>query len=96
MSGSAKKLIHLLNYEQRKNSVFFLILLFFSTIFEGLSIALVFPLIKMILDPSYLNYLNGKIPFLEIGNLNNEEIIVFTLILITSVYFFCTILYLLY
>ncbi len=91
MSDSAKKLIQLLNYEQRKNSVYFLILLFFSTIFEGLSIALVFPLIKIILDPSYLDYLNGKISFLEIGNLSNEKIIVFTLILIASVYFFKTI-----
>ena len=42
MLDITKKLYSLLNKKQKKQSLFFLFLLFFSTIFEGLSVALSF------------------------------------------------------
>ena len=86
MLESANKIIKLLNKEQKKNSLYFLILLFFSTIFEGLSVALVFPLIKIITDINYLSNLDSKINFLDLSNLDNEKAILLAIILIISVY----------
>ena len=54
MLDITKKLYSLLNNKQKKQSLFFLFLLFFSTIFEGLSVALVFPLIKVVIDKDFL------------------------------------------
>ena len=86
MLESANKIIKLLNKEQKKNSLYFLILLFFSTIFEGLSVALVFPLIKIITDINYLSNLDSKINFLDLSDLDNEKAILLAIILIISVY----------
>jgi len=86
MLESANKIIKLLNKEQKKNSLFFLFLLFFSTIFEGLSVALVFPLIKIITDIDYLSNLDSQINFLDLSNLDNEKAILLAIILIISVY----------
>lgn len=86
MLSSINKILILLNNNQKKNLLFFLILLIFSTIFEGLSIALIFPLIKIILDREYLYYLNEKISFIQITDFNEEKIIVITLFIIISMY----------
>ena len=86
MLNSINKILKLLNYSQKKNLVFFLILLVFSTIFEGLSVALIFPLIKIIQDKEYLNYLNENIPFLQLANYSEEKVIVFTFSVIILMY----------
>ena len=57
-----KKIFSLLNNNQKTN-YFFLILLFFSTIFEGLSVALVFPLIKGVIDEDFFQNIESKFPF---------------------------------
>ena len=64
-----KKLYFLLNKKQKKQSLFFLLLLFFSTIFEGLSVALVFPLIKVVIDKKFLASIEENISFIELSNL---------------------------
>ena len=81
-----KKLYYLLNKKQKKQSLFFLFLLFFSTIFEGLSVALVFPLIKGVIDKDFYQNVETKFPFLETLNLNHEEIIFMCLLAIISAY----------
>ena len=86
MLESANKIIKLLNKEQKKNSLFFFFLFFFSTIFEGLSVALVFPLIKIITDIDYLSNLDSQINFLDLSNLDNDKAILLAIILIISVY----------
>ena len=90
-----KKLYYLLNKKQKKQSLFFLFLLFFSTIFEGLSVALVFPLIKGVIDKDFYQNVETKFPFLETLNLNHEEIIFMCLLAIISAYliksiYFCS------
>lgn len=86
MFNSAKKIIKLLNKEQKNSSVYFLILLIISTIFEGLSIALVFPLIKLITEENYILMINKKIDFLNLENLGSDEIIFYSIILILTTY----------
>ena len=81
-----KKIYSLLNENQKKQSIFFLILLFFSTIFEGLSVALVFPLIKGVIDEDFFQNVESKFSFLELSNLNHEDIISICLLAIISTY----------
>tara|TARA_Y100000768_G_scaffold113266_1_gene83451 strand:- start:6915 stop:8690 length:1776 start_codon:yes stop_codon:yes gene_type:complete len=81
-----KKLFSLLNQKQKKQSFFFLVLLFFSTIFEGLSVALVFPLIKIVIDKSFLMDIDSKINFIELSNLSYETVVFYCLILIVAAY----------
>ena len=81
-----KKIFSLLNNNQKKQTIFFLILLFFSTIFEGLSVALVFPLIKGVIDEDFFQNIESKFPFFELSNLNHDEIIFICLLAIISTY----------
>ena len=83
---SLSRLFKLLDTSQKKNVIFFLILLFFSTIFEGLSIALIFPLIKIILDTNYLLELSTKYTSLNLSNFQESEIIFYTISLIILMY----------
>ena len=83
---SLSRLFKLLDASQKKNIIFFLILLFFSTIFEGLSIALIFPLIKIILDTNYLLELSTKYTSLNLSNFQESEIIFYTISLIILMY----------
>ena len=71
---SLSRLFKLLDTSQKKNVIFFLILLFFSTIFEGLSIALIFPLIKIILDTNYLLELSTKYTSLNLSNFQSLKL----------------------
>ena len=64
-----KKIFSLLNNNQKKQTIFFIILLFFSTIFEGLSVALVFPLIKGVIDEDFFQNIESKFPFLSFQTL---------------------------
>ena len=86
MLNISKKLYSLLNKKQKKQSLFFLFLLFFSTIFEGLSVALVFPLIKIILDKDFLPSIESKISFIELSNLGYETLVFLCLFFIISAY----------
>tara|TARA_B100001057_G_C22857785_1_gene953359 strand:- start:2264 stop:4033 length:1770 start_codon:yes stop_codon:yes gene_type:complete len=81
-----KKIFSLLNDAQKKQSIFFLILLFFSTIFEGLSVALVFPLIKGVIDKDFFQNFESKFPFLELSNLSHEKIVFICLLAIIFTY----------
>lgn len=83
---SLKKTFNLLTSQQKKGAFLFLIMLFFATLLEGLSIALVFPLIKMLTDKNYLNIINEKFAYFDFQNFNNEQIITFILISIIIVY----------
>tara|TARA_B100001057_G_scaffold310659_1_gene310749 strand:- start:6833 stop:8605 length:1773 start_codon:yes stop_codon:yes gene_type:complete len=82
----AKKIYSLLNQNQKKQSIFFLILLFFSTIFEGLSVALVFPLIKVVIDKDFFINAESKLSFFDLSRFNHEEIIFVCLFAIILTY----------
>ncbi len=86
MINITKKLYSLLNKKQKKQTLFFLFLLFFSTIFEGLSVALVFPLIKVVIDEGFLAIIEEKISFIEISNLGYENVVFLCLILMVTAY----------
>lgn len=86
MFVSFHRLYKLLSLKQKKSITLFLFLLLFSTILEGLSIALIFPLIKIILDKNYLLELNEKISFLDLTRFDNSEVIIYTLIFIIIIY----------
>lgn len=86
MYESAKKIINLLNKEQKKNSIFFLILLLISTFFEGLSVALVFPLIKIVSDKNYLFEIYESLGFLNLNIISNDKAVFFAVILIITAY----------
>ncbi len=81
-----KKLYSLLNKKQKKQSLFFLFLLLFSTIFEGLSVALVFPLIKVVIDEKFLTSIQENIPFIELSDLGYENVVFLCLILMITAY----------
>ena len=87
MIESFKKVLHLLTLNQKRNSALFLFLLFFSTTLEGVSLALIFPLVKIIVDKEYLIDLDTKINFINISNIGEEKIIIFTLFIVISIYF---------
>ena len=63
--------------------MYFLILLFFSTILEGISLALIFPLTKVLSDKSYLIELNNKTLNLDLTAIGAEKII--TIIILTAI-----------
>ena len=86
MIESSKKVLHLLTLNQKRNSALFLFLLFFSTTLEGVSLALIFPLVKIIVDKEYLIDLDTKINFINISNIGEEKIIIFTLFIVISIY----------
>tara|TARA_X000001036_G_C20646294_1_gene793141 strand:+ start:48 stop:1796 length:1749 start_codon:yes stop_codon:yes gene_type:complete len=87
MIESLNKVLYLLTLNQKRNSALFLFLLFFSTALEGVSLALIFPLIKIIMDKEYLLDLDTKINFINIANIGEEKIIIFTLLMVISIYF---------
>ena len=77
MINSIKKILFLLTLKQKKKSLFFLILLFFSTVLEGISLALIFPLVKIISDKEYLLELNSKLPILNLTSVEPDKIEVY-------------------
>ena len=70
--------------------MFFLILLFFSTILEGISLALIFPLVKIISDKEYLLELNSKLPALNLTSVAPDKIISIILLITVLIYFLKT------
>ena len=86
MLFSIKKIFILLNKNQKKQTAIFLILLFFSTIFEGLSVALVFPLIKSVIDKNFFLSIESKLNFINLPSLNYETIIFICLMIIIASY----------
>ena len=95
MLDSLKKILFLLTSNQKKKTLFFLILLFFSTILEGISLALIFPLVKVITDKEYLLELNSKIPIFDFTIINSEKIVI-TIILTTILIYFLKTAYLIF
>ena len=83
-----KKIFSLLNDNQKKQTIFFLILLFFSTIFEGLSVALVFPLIKGVIDKDFFQNVESKFSFLELSNQISFIILLFPILILPPLFYF--------
>ena len=90
MINSLKKILFLLTLKQKKKSLFFLILLLFSTILEGISLALIFPLVKIISDKEYLLELNSKLPILNLISVEPEKIITVIILVTLLIYFLKT------
>ena len=90
MINSIKKILFLRTLKQKKKSLFFLILLFFSTVLEGISLALIFPLVKIISDKEYLLELNSKLPILNLTSVEPDKIITIILLITVLIYFLKT------
>lgn len=87
MITSVKKVLSILNKDQKIQIFWLFILLFISTIFEGLSIALLFPLMKVIFDTNYLIEIFNKYNLIDLSNIDASKIILFSLIFIFLIYF---------
>ena len=75
MNNTIKSIIQLLSKNQKKKSIFFLFLLLCSTILDGISVALIFPILKIITDENYLENLNEKISFIDFAQFGYENLI---------------------
>ena len=87
MITSVKKVLSILNKDQKFQIFWLFILLFISTIFEGLSIALLFPLMKVIFDTDYLIEIFNKYNLIDLSNIEASKIILFSLTFIFLIYF---------
>lgn len=84
---SLKRLLNLLDLKQKKNLLIFLILLIISTILEGLSIALVFPITKIIFDKNYLtSFLENKSFIDNISGFEENDILKYVILIIVLIY----------
>ena len=94
----AKLFLNILNKNQKISSLFVLILIILSSFFETLSIAIIFPLIKVILGTNLdkeieffenLQFFKDyRLPFLD-GTLNSEGTLVYLILLsVVSIFFF--------
>ena len=86
MNHTINSIIRLLSENQKKNSIVFLFLLICSTILDGISIAMIFPVLKIITDQNYLVNLNEKILFIDLLQFDYEKIIFISIIAVVSIY----------
>ena len=87
MITSVKKVLSILNKDQKFQIFWLFILLFISTIFEGLGIALLLPLMKVIFDTNYLIEIFNKYSLIDLSNIESGKIILFSLTFIFLIYF---------
>ena len=82
----AKKIIQLLNIEERKKLIFLLFIVFFSMILEVIGIALIVPLLNIILNKELVtDWLSENFPII-IQNYSYSEIIYLLIFIIFIVY----------
>jgi len=88
-SKTYKKVYQLISSRDRKKSIVLIVLLFFGMLLEAFGIGLILPVLNAILSPDSMKkyrWINDLI--LNIGLVNNQEIVIFSLSLLIAIYFF--------
>ncbi len=86
MLKNAKKVFELLDEKEKNKSFIFFVLLLFATILEGLSIAIIYPVINAVLNDSGASFIKDFFTFIDFDFISTQYKTVFFLSLIVVLY----------
>ena len=86
MLKNAKKVFELLDEKEKNKSFIFFVLLLFATILEGLSIAIIYPVINAVLNDSGSSFIKDFFTFIDFDFISTQYKTVFFLSLIVVLY----------
>ena len=86
MLKNAKKVFELLDEKEKNKSFIFFILLLFATILEGLSIAIIYPVINTVLNDNGTSFIKDLFSFIDFDFINTQYKTIFFLSLIVLLY----------
>lgn len=86
MIETAKKIFALLDTKEKNKALIFIFLLIIATILEGLSVAMIFPLMNFIIEGPEIKFFNNFFAIFKIENFDRDKIIIFSIILIAFMY----------
>ena len=79
--------INLMDNQLKKGFYLLIIVLIFSSVLETLGIALIFPILKFLIDPQYLrNLVEIYLPFIDFKNVSNSFLITISILIVIFVY----------